>query len=105
MKNRKRQIGIAVASALAIFSGGVHAQAVVFGDSLSDAGTYPLIPGGSRFTTNPGPVWSERIVQGLGGTVGPAQSWAGSGAFVRNPYGGDIWAQGGARAMPPSPQG
>lgn len=97
MKNRKRQIGIAVASALAIFSGGVHAQAVVFGDSLSDAGTYALIPGVGRFTTNPGPVWSERIVQGLGGTVGPAQLWAGSGAFVPNPYGGDIWAQGGAR--------
>jgi phospholipase/lecithinase/hemolysin len=43
-----------------------HSRAVVvFGDSLSDVGTYKVGAiaqvGGGKFTTNPGPVWSETI--------------------------------------------
>jgi outer membrane lipase/esterase len=69
----------------------------VFGDSLSDAGYYrpflaslglpaPVVATLGRFTTNPGPVWSEIISQFYG--VAPAPS---------NANGGNIFAQGGAR--------
>lgn len=40
-------------------------QVIVFGDSLSDVGTYRVGAiaqvGGGKFTTNPGPVWSETV--------------------------------------------
>jgi len=40
-------------------------QMVVFGDSLSDVGTYQVgfiaQVGGGKFTTNPGPVWAETL--------------------------------------------
>lgn len=40
-------------------------QVVVFGDSLSDVGTYKVGAiaqvGGGKFTTNPGPVWPETL--------------------------------------------
>lgn len=70
---------------------------IVFGDSLSDAGTYiPVVPpGGGRFTTNPGPVWSENVSRALGSNPAPAQFYNGTG-FVPN-AGGNIWAEGGAR--------
>jgi len=69
----------------------------VFGDSLSDAGYFrpflagiglpaPLVATLGRFTTNPGPVWSEIVVQNYGGTPAPS-----------NVTGGTIFAQGGAR--------
>ena len=69
----------------------------VFGDSLSDAGYYrPFllsigVPAATaatlgRFTTNPGPVWSEIIAQYYGGNPNPS-----------NVAGGGIFAQGGAR--------
>ena len=69
---------------------------IVFGDSLSDAGYYrPFLlslglPAGlvaqmGRFTTNPGPVWSELVAQRYGVTPGPSNA------------GGTIYAQGGAR--------
>lgn len=69
---------------------------IVFGDSLSDDGYFrpfltslglpaPLVSQLGRFTTSPGPVWSELITQYYGGT--PAASNAG----------GNIFAQGGAR--------
>lgn len=68
----------------------------VFGDSLSDAGFYrPFLLGLGlpaavvaqlgRFTTNPGPVWSELISQFYGFTPAPSNA------------GGNIFAQGGAR--------
>jgi outer membrane lipase/esterase len=70
---------------------------IIFGDSLSDAGTfrpfltaigYPasLVATMGRFTTNPGPVWSERVAQYYG-VANPGPSNAG----------GTIYAQGGAR--------
>src|SRR5512138_2005682 len=72
----------------------------VFGDSLSDAGTYrpffqaltaqgfpaQLVPIMGRFTTNPGPVFSEILVDRYTDNA-PAPSNAG----------GTIYAQGGAR--------
>src|SRR5664279_5992557 len=64
-----------------------------FGDSLSDAGYYrPFLAGLNlpaslvaqlgRFTTNPGPVFSESITSFYGGTPGPSNA------------GGNIFAQG-----------
>lgn len=73
-----------------------YSNVVVFGDSLSDAGTYSQdIPQGGRFTTNPGPVWSENVSTALGFSAAPAQYLTGS-EFALN-AGGNIWAQGGAR--------
>ena len=74
----------------------------VFGDSLSDAGYYRPVLSASglppqvvaalgRFTTNPGPVWSEILSQYYG--YAPAPS---------NVDGGNIYAQGGARVSQPS---
>ena len=75
----------------------------VFGDSLSDAGYYrPFlaslgIPAATvailgRFTTNPGPVFSELVSTYYGVTPGPS-----------NVTGGNIFAQGGARVAIASP--
>lgn len=69
---------------------------VVFGDSLSDGGYYrpflasqglpaSLVATLGRFTTNPGPVWSEIISQYYGFTPNPSNA------------SGSIYAQGGAR--------
>lgn len=76
---------------------GTFSNFIVFGDSLSDAGTYiPIVPpGGGRFTTNPGPVWAENVSGALGFASAPAQYFNGA-SFVANP-GGTDWAQGGAR--------
>jgi len=101
MKTKKRLLPVLLAS---IFAGAGAAPAsaaqfsnvIVFGDSLSDAGYYrPFlaslgIPAQEvatlgRFTTNPGPVWSELVTTFYGHT--PAASNAG----------GLIFAQGGAR--------
>ncbi len=69
---------------------------VVFGDSLSDAGYFrpflgtlglpsSLVSTLGRFTTNPGPVWSELVTQHYGLVPNPSNA------------GGSIYAQGGAR--------
>ena len=69
----------------------VHAtefsNAIFFGDSLSDSGSFiPVLPEGTgRFTTNPGPVWSEILGQSLGLTITPGNQ------------GGTNFAEGGAR--------
>ena len=74
---------------------------IVFGDSLSDAGYYrpfllslglpaPLVATLGRFTTNPGPVWSEVVSTYYGVTPAPSNA------------GGLIFAQGGARVALPS---
>jgi phospholipase/lecithinase/hemolysin len=73
-------------------------QVVVFGDSLSDVGTYRvgLIAqvGGGKFTTNPGPVWSETIGFLLGARVTPYRVGFGG---VSQVLGGTGFAMGGAR--------
>jgi outer membrane lipase/esterase len=57
----------------------VFKNVVVFGDSLSDVGTYTPATGqlgqagfGGKFTTNPGPVWVETVARSLGTAVTPA---------------------------------
>ncbi len=102
MSLKKRLIPALVASAMMIGAPNAHAikftGVFVFGDSLSDAGYYrPFLaaiglPPASvstlgRFTTNPGPVWSELIATNYGGNPSPSNA------------GGGIYAQGGARAQ------
>ncbi|MBW7859977.1 MAG: autotransporter domain-containing protein [Rhodocyclaceae bacterium] len=69
-----------------------------FGDSLTDSGFYApaLPPGTGRFTTNPGPVWSEVLAERLGSSATPSNQ------------GGTNFAAGGARVsqlpgIPPTP--
>ncbi len=79
----------ALAAALALapsFAAAQFTGAVVFGDSLSDAGQY-----GARFTTNPGLTSPEYVTQQFGFTVLPSFQ------------GGLDFAQGGARVNSPSP--
>ena len=100
MSIKKRLIPALVGSALAL--GATASNAVqfsgvfVFGDSLSDSGFYrplllassvpaPLVATLGRFTTNPGPVWSEIIATYYGGNPNPSNA------------GGGIYAQGGSR--------
>lgn len=84
------------ASALALFIGLALSHGVAaaqfngfyfFGDSLSDAGSFkPVLPPGTgKFTTNPGPVWTEVFAQRYGFTATPANQ------------GGNDYAEGGAR--------
>ena len=110
MKTKKR---ILPALLLSLFAGAAATTAsaqtahfsnvYVFGDSLSDAGYYrpflaglglpaPVVAQLGRFTTNPGPVFSELISQYYGVMPNPS-----------NVTGGNIFAQGGARVADPSP--
>jgi outer membrane lipase/esterase len=105
MKMKKRALSAALFSAFAATlapaaSAQTFSNVYVFGDSLSDAGYFrpffqglvsqgfpaQLVPVLGRFTTNPGPVWSEIIVGNYGGDPNPS-----------NVAGGTIFAQGGAR--------
>ncbi|MDM0111697.1 SGNH/GDSL hydrolase family protein [Variovorax sp. J22R133] len=82
----------------------------VFGDSLSDVGTYkaatgdPANPG--KFTVNPGKVWVENIADFYGLTVSPNRSLtldatasgnASAGVGTATVIGGNGYAEGGAR--------
>lgn len=97
------RVGRIVAAALVIAAAAGVAPAqeftntVFFGDSLSDAGSFAgfLPPGTGRFTTNPGPVWTEVLAARLGFSATPAVN------------GGTNYAEGGARitglpGIPPS---
>jgi outer membrane lipase/esterase len=66
---------------------------IVFGDSISDSGTYAdkAPAGAGRFTTNPDPVWVELIAQGLELDLAPHAA------------GGTNYAEGGARVAVPRP--
>lgn len=70
-----------------------YGRELVFGDSLSDGGSYGDIapPGGGSFTTNPDPVWVEVIAAGLGLPLTPHVA------------GGTNYAEGGARVATPRP--
>lgn len=70
-----------------------YGREIVFGDSLSDGGSYGDIapPGGGSFTTNPDPVWVEVIAAGLGLPLTPHVA------------GGTNYAEGGARVATPRP--
>lgn len=73
-------------------------QVVVFGDSLSDVGTYRVGPiaqlGGGKFTTNPGPIWCETVALLLGTSVTPFRQGLGG---VSKVLGGTGFAMGGSR--------
>lgn len=102
MKMKKRVLPVLVLAAFAAF-GPAEARSAqfsnvyVFGDSLSDAGYYrgflrgiglpqAVVDAMGRYTTNPGPVWSELVAEYYGVTPRPS-----------NVSGGTIYAQGGAR--------
>jgi len=77
-----------------------YSQMYVFGDSLSDSGTYlPAVQnafgGGGRFTTNPGPIWVDFLGSVLHRPIGPASVFTQDPPFT--PVGGTNYAQGGAR--------
>jgi phospholipase/lecithinase/hemolysin len=73
-------------------------QVIVFGDSLSDVGTYKVgsiaAIGGGKFTTNPGPVWPETVGLVLGARVTPFRQGYGATSTV---LGGTGFAMGGSR--------
>ncbi|MDG0023308.1 SGNH/GDSL hydrolase family protein [Trinickia sp. Y13] len=81
-------------------AGGVALQAVSFGDSLSDVGTYAWYAkanfGGGEFTTNPGSIWVEDVAAYYGSSLAPAYS---GGFTMATPtaQSGLGYAQGGAR--------
>ncbi|NMG43282.1 autotransporter domain-containing protein [Aromatoleum toluvorans] len=85
---RPALLGMAVTAAFSASAlAADFSNTIFFGDSLSDAGTFSafLPPGTGRFTTNPGPVWSENLAAGLGTGARPAV------------VGGTNFAAGGAR--------
>jgi outer membrane lipase/esterase len=111
MRTKKRLLPAVVASVLLAAAApaamaqqasntGVFSNVVVFGDSLSDAGYFrPILAAQGlppalvsilgRFTTSPGPVWSEVISQYYGTAPAPSNA------------DGSIFAQGGARVTGP----
>ena len=105
MSLKKRLIPTMVGAALALSAstaGAVSFNGVyIFGDSLSDSGYYrpgiaALVGAQSaaalgKFTTNPGPVWSELIAQYYGGNPAPSNA------------GGGIYAQGGMQVTGNAP--
>ena len=73
-------------------------QAVFFGDSLTDAGTY-----GFRFTTMPGKTWAQHVAERLGQSAEPNEHVAAYGDVYQGKPGlpgpgGLNYAEGGARA-------
>lgn len=91
LRARLLTAAIAALSSVAV-NAADYSNAVFFGDSLTDAGTYlgqPPIAGlfdiAGKFTTNPGPVWSEVVAAELGHPTAPANR------------GGSDYAAGGAR--------
>ncbi len=73
-------------------------EAVFFGDSLTDAGTY-----GFRFTTMPGMTWAQHVAQRLGQSTEPNEHVAAYGDVYQGKPGipgpgGLNYAEGGARA-------
>ncbi|WP_426397158.1 SGNH/GDSL hydrolase family protein [Ralstonia sp. R-29] len=76
-------------------------RVVVFGDSLSDSGTWAPVAhmvGGGKATTNPGPVWAEAVAMQLGVALTPAVEADATGAIQACPKPGCFnYAQSGAR--------
>ncbi|WP_347558863.1 SGNH/GDSL hydrolase family protein [Robbsia sp. KACC 23696] len=88
--------------------GGVTLQAVSFGDSLSDVGTYASTTPVSgftrgRYTTNPGEVWTQKVAEYYGGTLTPAALGGYGTPLVASS--GLGYAQGGARVEDPDGEG
>ncbi|TNM49518.1 hypothetical protein FHP29_01295 [Nocardioides albidus] len=126
-------LGVPVLLAPALLVGAAHGSAqdpeppgrssvrsiTVFGDSMSDVGTYQAATGDpgnpGAFTVNPGNVWVENVAEHYGLTVTPTRSLtmdkdASAGATTQtgtaSVLGGNGYAEGGARiAMLPSQSG
>lgn len=102
MNLQRKFISLAVACGLAAASA-VQAREFsnlyVFGDSLSDAGTFAAAIGApasvAKFTTNPNSVWVQNLAASYGKTASSAYSTAG-GVYAANATGNDF-AIGGAR--------
>ncbi|ATG20685.1 GDSL family lipase [Ralstonia pickettii] len=78
---------------------------VVFGDSLSDAGTYTPVAqavGGGKFTTNPGPVWAETVAAQMGVALTPAVMGYANQVQTCPKPGCFDYAQGGSRVTDPN---
>jgi outer membrane lipase/esterase len=87
-KFRATRVAAAVAFSLAASTASAQfSNFWVFGDSLSDAGSFKpfLPPGTGLYTTNPGPMWTQVLAQRYGMTSTPANQ------------GGNDYAEGGAR--------
>ena len=105
MSLKKRLIPTLVGATLALSASAASAVSFngvyIFGDSLSDAGFYrpgiaallgaPSAAALGKFTTNPGPVWSELIAQYYGGNAAASNA------------GGGIYAQGGMQVTGNAP--
>ena len=77
-----------------------YGRVIVFGDSLSDVGTYAGVAsfrGGGKFTTNPGKIWAELIAEHLGLTMKPNRHEGFGLPLVE--IGGFNYAQGGSRVV------
>lgn len=78
---------------------GAIRSVAVFGDSLSDLGTYEVGPvaaaGGGRFTTNPGKLWVEYVADYYGASV--TRNRTGGFGVPITVLGGTGYAEGGAR--------
>lgn len=92
MRRYRLIVSIIVATCTTSLHAAEYSHAVFFGDSLSDAGTYVgqppvagIYPVVGKFTTNPGPIWSEVLAADLGHAVIPSNQ------------GGTDYAAGGAR--------
>lgn len=97
---RRAMTGAVLAALLAGTSLGAGANSYsniyIFGDSLSDSGTFaPLVGPNARFTTNPGTVWGENLGAAYGKPVTPAYQ-AGATGYTLNGSGNNF-AIGGAR--------
>ena len=80
-----------------------YRRMIVFGDSLSDLGTYQQIAApmrGGQFTTNPGPIWAKVVAHKLKLNL-DANRQEGFGMPLKV-IGGYNYAQGGARVSTPS---
>jgi len=84
---RRTLLAGAVALALSTPAVAQFTNAIFFGDSLLDAGSFKPVapPGTGLFTTNPGPIWVTPFGQNFGFSVSPANQ------------GGADYAYGGAR--------
>lgn len=92
MRTTRKSVGIQVivgmmAAQMGTADAAEFSKTVFFGDSLSDSGAFSsLLPAGTgRFTTNPGPVWTEVFAAHYGLEARPSTA------------GGTNYAQGGAR--------
>ncbi len=88
--------------------GGITLQVVSFGDSLSDVGTYASATATdgfmrSRYTTNPGEVWTQKVAEYYGGTLTPAALGGYGTPLVA--ASGLGYAQGGSRVDDPDGEG